>query len=118
MGQTDQYDRMITDEDSAIPVPTLRAIESAWITSHLNDLNAECDHMTDSMLNPDVETYNAYLANAPESATRYGQALQSYRLDRVVCPETGYRYGHAWLARKVAPEIITALRSAQRLATL
>lgn len=50
---------------------------------HLNTMKAACDHMDETTVPDDVDD-------------RMGWKLQN-----LVCPETGYQYGRAWLARRL-----------------
>src|SRR5690606_31843917 len=90
---------------------------------HLNTMNAACDHMTAEMLTPSDEVLDAYIeAKRAErgewrekySAAFYGRAdaLQKWRLDHVVCPETGYRWGRAWLAKEIPSPVLDAVKLA------
>jgi len=68
-----------------------RLIElSAW---HLNGMTAGCDHQV-----PVMET------------DRYGRTVPSLDLTPP-CPETGYRYGHAWLVRELPPGMLDEVRA-------
>ena len=72
-------------------------IDELWSTQHLNDMNAACDHMTPDML----------ARHEGESTSGW----QSRMLDTVVCPESGYKWGHAWLARAVPADVLSKARS-------
>lgn len=119
-GQISPEDRMIVRP--LIPREQITAIETAWATSHLNDMNAACDHMTEDMLTPADDVLDEYIRTEIEkrgewrekySPAFYGRtdAIQKWRLDNVVCPETGYKYGHAWLTKAVDPAILESLAS-------
>lgn len=97
-GQIQAADRVIARRARGLSADTLALIERAWADDHLNTMQAACDHMTPDMLNPTPEQLAAYLAEKPD-AGRYGNAVMHYRADRVACPDTGYRYGHAWLTK-------------------
>lgn len=73
-------------------VESLLTIWDAW---HLNDFHADCEHMA------------AELATIPASDydSRNG----------VTCPETGYRYGSAWLVEELPADVLAEF---QRLMTL
>lgn len=77
---------------------TAAFIERLWADHHLNDTHAECDHMTPEMLSK----------HADETGTEW----QTRMLSTVRCPETGYKWGHAWLARSVPEDVL------ERVATL
>lgn len=107
-GQTDPIDRVIPNAPDAA-----RVVEQMWLEYHLNTTNAACDHMTPEMLNPGSEVIDTYIETHPARG-RYGRAsaLASWRIDNVVCPETGYRWGSAWLARAIPADRLDALRAA------
>lgn len=107
-GQTPPEDRVIP----AAPYAA-RIVEQMWLEFHLNTLNAACDHMTPEMLNPGSEVIDAFIYADP-SRGQWGRdnALQRWRLNNVVCPETGYRWGTAWLARTIPADRLDALRAA------
>lgn len=67
----------------------LRGIWSEW---HLNDMTAGCAHQT-PVIAPD----------------KYGREAPSLELTPA-CPETGYRYGHAWLVRTLPESVLTRVR--------
>lgn len=102
-GQIPAADRVIVKPISE----HVALIEKAWESDHLNNLNAACDHMTPEMLNPTAEQLAEYAKANPHVASY--SLVQYWRLDRVVCPETGYKYGHSWLARTPDPEIVAGL---------
>lgn len=106
-GQVEQAERMIADEDvsPALSLDTLRFIESTHARYHLNDMHAECAHMAE-LLDPAPEILSAYKAERAIAEPWRTPTLQGYRVDRVVCPETGYKYGNAWLVEIVPPEIL------------
>lgn len=104
-GQIPPEDRRI----AKTATPHLELIERAWATQHLNDMHAECDHMTPEMLEPTPEQIAAYAAENPRTPSY--SLIQYWRLDTVVCPESGYRYGRSWLASTPDPEIVAALKA-------
>lgn len=106
-GQVQPEDRVIATP--AIPLGHLRWIQNAWATEHMNDMHAECDHMTPEMLEPTPEQLAEYAQAHPHTPS-YSLA-QYWKLDNVACPVTGYRWGSAWLAR--TPD--RAMRHALRL---
>lgn len=71
-------------------------IDELWDTHHLNDMKAACDHMTPDMLARHEDE------STPDWQTRM--------LDTVTCPETGYRWGRAWLAHVVPDDVLTKAR--------
>lgn len=107
-GQTSPEDRVIPNAPDAV-----RVVEDMWLEFHLNTLKAACDHMTPEMLNPGSEVIDAWI-DADPNRGRYGRthALQGWRLANVVCPDTGYRWGSAWLARTIPADRLDALRAA------
>lgn len=121
-GQVDASDRVIVRRHQGDASPELDAyLTQIHLDHHLNDLNAGCVHMTPEMLTP-----KGYVLAEYESTKRaergewreqyspafYGPAdvLQSWRLDNVACPETGYRWGHAWLAYHLPDDVISTVR--------
>ena len=97
-GQVPAADRVIirshaNDADES----TREFIENLWSAHHLNDMQAACDHMT-----PDMRA-----RHEGESTSEW----QTRMLDTVVCPVSGYRWGHAWLARKVPADVLTTARA-------
>ena len=96
-GQVGAEDRVIARRARGLSADTLALIERAWADDHFNTMQAACDHMTPDMLNPTPEQLAEYLTEKPRTPSY--SAVQYYRLDRVVCPDTGYRYGHAWLTK-------------------
>lgn len=72
-------------------------IEALWSEHHLNDMHAECDHMTPDML-----------------ARHEGESVSDWQtrmLDTVVCPVSGYKWGRAWLARSVPADVLAQVRT-------
>lgn len=100
--------------------PDREFIEQVWLDYHLNDVQAACVHMTEAALTPSDEVFAEYKARKVEergtlqaySPAFYGDgdALQKWRLDNVVCPVTGYRWGRAWLAEVVPEPVLTRYR--------
>lgn len=105
-GQINAEERILIGEVN----PAVRVVENAWAQFHLNRMNAACDHMTDDMLNPSDEALAVF--EAEYGVNKWGQQLMDYRLAKVVCPVTGYRYGRSWLAKTINPGIIEELRDA------
>ena len=67
--------------------------------------------MTEELLTPSDEQLEAYAeANSRDARYVATSLLQGWRLENTVCPETGYKWGHSWLARKPDPEIVAELR--------
>jgi hypothetical protein len=98
-GQVPPESRVIVTP--AIDADTLAFIERAWAEQHLNDMHAECDHMR-----PGVDYVEPDPAELP---LKYGAPdMQGWKLDNVVCAAgTGYRWGHAWLAKRVPADVWT-----------
>jgi hypothetical protein len=69
-------------------------LEKRW---HLNDLRAGCAHQTI------VYGINEYGRKAPSSD------------DTPACPETGYRYGHAWLVEPLPADAEAEIRELAEL---
>lgn len=101
MGQTPPEDRVVTDP--ALDPDTLAFIERTWADWHLNDVQAACDHMREG-----IDWQVPDDADLPESRYGRGDALQKWKLDNVTCAAgTGYRWGHAWLAKRVPDDVWT-----------
>lgn len=82
-------------------VNSLRRIWRQW---HLNDMQAACAHMNKR------EAQKAYA-----SVERPWTMKDADLPPAMICPETGYRYGNAWLVKTVPAEIWAEL---DRLAAL
>lgn len=111
-GQVPSADRVVATRAFGITQATVDTIDRLWREHHLNDMQSACEHMTDEMLNPGDDVVQAW-ANEEQASTHrrfYGDALTPWRIDHVVCPVDGYRYGRSWLAREV-PEHDLALAS-------
>ena len=97
-GQISPEDRVIARRHENDASPELAAfIDELWSVHHLNDMHAECDHMTPDML-----------------ARHEGESTQDWQtrmLDTVTCPESGYRWGRAWLARTVLADTLAKART-------
>lgn len=87
----------------------LELIEQAWAEHHLNDLNAACDHMTEEDLNPTAERLAEYSKANPRVAAY--NLKQYYLLDTVTCAETGFKYGHAWLTKRLPADLLAKIRA-------
>lgn len=96
-GQVPAEDRVIVRRhDNDADEATETFINELWATHHLNDMNAACDHMTPEML-----------------ARHEGESTHDWQtrmLDTVTCPETGYRWGRAWLAKAVPADVLDKAR--------
>ena len=96
-GQVPAEDRVIARRHQNDASEETRAlIEELWSAHHLNDMQAACDHMTADM-----------------TARHEGESVRDWQtrmLDTVVCPETGYKWGHAWLARTVPADVLAEAR--------
>lgn len=96
-GQVPSAERVIVRRhENDASAETAAFIDELWNTHHLNDMQAACDHMTPEML----------ARHEGESTSDW----QTRMLDTVTCPETGYKWGHAWLARKVPADVLTKAR--------
>lgn len=96
-GQVDAEHRIIARRDPFGDASREVAafINETWSAHHLNTMHAACDHMTPEML-----------------ARRDGESTpdwQTRMLAEVVCPETGYRWGRAWLARPIPADVLDKL---------
>jgi hypothetical protein len=77
------------------PVRDLGLVEELneiWRTCHLNGMKTGCIHQ-------DVVWEDSPLGRRP-----------SLELTKT-CPQTGYRYGHAWLVEELQPEVIDRVRA-------
>lgn len=94
-GQIIEDVRAITKPAGTLTIEDLNRFADLWDAWHLNTMRAACAHM-DTTIPED--------AVMPE---RYGRPDEmGWLLANLVCPETGYTYGHAWLAEVVPPEIV------------
>lgn len=106
-GQVGPEDRVITrrHENDATP-ETAELINALWERWHLNTMHGECAHMPafDDIVVPDDYT--------PERPT-YGEndRKQRYALAHIVCPESGYRWGHSWLAESMPADVLAQVES-------
>lgn len=78
----------------------IRELSTLWDRWHLNTLRAACSHMVPADL---VREDNGY-----------GGTHISTRAPENVCPETGYRYGHAWLTEIVPDDVLERVRHLMR----
>lgn len=103
-GQVPPENRTIEDESrSQLSHNDRELVEQAWLDWHLNDMQAGCDHMP---THAEIEL----LAVAADYPQRYGRPdTAGYALDNITCPETGYRYGHAWLSKVPPADIVAKL---------
>lgn len=74
--------------DSAFDEAAVGALLILWYRWHLNGMRAACSHMTEM---PVDRSYDARR--------------------HITCPETGYRYGSAWLVEPLPASIITAVET-------
>lgn len=70
--------------ESPINVSKLRAVWRRW---HLNDMRPNCAHQS-------------YVGPRPEDLPSIPK-----------CPETGYRYGHAWLVEPLPDDVLSWVRA-------
>lgn len=97
-GQTVDDVRAITRPAGTLTVEDLARFADLWDAWHLNTLRAACAHMDTTIPEGTV---------LPE---RYGRPdVLGWRIDNLVCPVTGYTYGHAWLAEVIPDEIVEEL---------
>ncbi|HET6914930.1 MAG TPA: hypothetical protein VFH56_02455 [Acidimicrobiales bacterium] len=81
---------LITKPAPGFTLNEIHELGALWRRWHLNDMRAECAHME----LPDDPSYDA-------------------RKD-IVCPETGYKYGSAWLAEDVPADVLDHIRHLMR----
>lgn len=89
-GQIDRsYLRSIVAAESGWSLADVRKLADLWDEWHLNTMQAGCAHQ-------------------PEESIVYRQGRYGREIDLTntpACPETGYRYGHAWLTRLLPDEV-------------
>jgi|GEM_PF-6718409 len=85
----------ITKPAGSLTIEDLGRLVSLWDRWHLNTMRAECAHMDLSTVPDDLPGY------APGEPTR-----SEWMLDNLVCDQSGYRYGRAWLSEAVPPEVV------------
>lgn len=78
----------------------IRELATLWDRWHLNTMRAACAHMVPGDL---VREDNGY-----------GGTRISTSDPRNVCPDTGYRYGHAWLVEPVPADVVARLEELMR----
>lgn len=97
-GQTVDEVRAITRPAGTLTADDLARFADLWDAWHLNTMRAACAHM------------NTTIPKGAVLLERYGRPdVLGWRIDNLVCPVTGYTYGHAWLAEVIPDEIIVEL---------
>lgn len=79
-------------------VTSLRRIWRQW---HLNDMQAACAHMDKRKARKAFDSTDAFQKS-------------DFPAD-MICPETGYKYGSAWLFKAIPTEVMTELRRLSEL---
>jgi hypothetical protein len=92
-GQCVDFLRNVTRPEKGFTVAELQRIADVWVRWHLNGMRAGCAHQS-PVLAPD----------------KYGNVVPSLELTPA-CPETGYKYGHAWLVESLPADIETEVRA-------
>lgn len=92
-GQSVDTFRAITKPAAGWSAEDVRDLADLWDAWHLNGMQAGCVHVE-----PVIE------------ADRYGRMVPSLDLTPP-CPETGYRYGHAWLVKTLPVEIVEKINA-------
>jgi hypothetical protein len=91
-------------------VTSLRRI---WRQYHLNDMQAACDHMDKRKARKAFDSVPAFVWDEKTRTT--SRPKDSDIPADMVCPETGYRYGSAWLFKAIPAEVMTELRRLSEL---
>ena len=100
-GQVSPEERVIVDGKGADVTPAdRRLIEQAWLDWHLNDMHAECMHMTE--LDPP--------AGAEVPTGWAGPDVSGWRIKNLICPKTGYGYGSAWLVAPLPDDVLANMQ--------
>lgn len=73
----------------------IRELATLWDRWHLNTMRAACAHMVPGDL--------------AREDNGYGGTRISTSDPRNTCPESGYRYGHAWLTEPVPADVVARL---------
>lgn len=76
----------------------VRELAKLWDRWHLNTMRAGCAHMDPATLVREDDGYGGTRISTKENA----------------CPETGYRYGHAWLTEPVPADVVGRLEHLMR----
>lgn len=86
-GQVSDTVALVTDFANGFNAEKLQTLLKIWDEYHLNDLQAGCSHQ-------DSDAYDT----------------MDERLEKIPpCPETGYKYGHSWLLKKLPEDIVEQL---------
>lgn len=96
--------RTITTPAGTLTLDDVNRLADLWRTWHLNTMRAHCAHMDLSTTPADLPNY----VSAADRATGRTD-VPTWRLDNLVCPVSGYRYGRAWLAEAVPDAVIAEL---------
>lgn len=102
-GQIPAEDRVILDADrsSKLSAEDLALINDTWERWHLNDMQAGCVHM------PSYAELAATVAALPDPPMKYGRPdTTGWALSNVVCPVTGYKWGHSWLYSQPPADVV------------
>jgi hypothetical protein len=67
-------------------------LEAIWARWHLNDMRAACAHMDPATLAREPNGYGGDRISTTDPAN--------------TCPESGYRYGHAWLYEPIPADVL------------
>jgi len=97
-GQCVDMVKSIVSVAHGLTVMDVARLVEIWESQHLNDLHAACAHQTVAQ---------------PSGGDRFDT---NYALDNTPpCPETGYRYGSAWLYEVPSPEALADLERIGKL---
>lgn len=83
----------ITEPAPGWTLEEIRKFHRLWKNWHLNALNAGCQHVPTPLYEDSEYGKRVDLKNTP------------------ACPETGYRYGHAWLYRPIPAVIVDEMQT-------
>jgi hypothetical protein len=93
-GQNRDDLRAVTRPAPGWTLEELSELADLWQRWHLNAMKAACAHQM--------------AAEVPEG-TPWDQRTGYVLANTPACPETGYRYGHAWLVEQIPPAVVNQL---------
>ena len=92
----------VTDFAPGWDAAKLKTLLRVWRDWHLNDVQSDCAHMHVAPIGSSVLGIEVGRIDSPEQ-----NVLSHYTINRaLVCPVTGYRYGHAWLVKPLDDQVI------------
>lgn len=102
-GQARESLAEVTEPAPGWTLAEIAELGEIWDRWHLNDMRAACAHM-DTTIPTDAHLEERY--GRPDE--------QGWLLANVTCPETGYRYGHAWLTEEIPADVVERVRHLMR----